>query len=109
MGDMALAVMPNAVLRLAIGFNLGETRAVELLYIVKIGRDEDDGHEQEPSKQNDSDHHKLHRWTARTLECANVIRPFRGDAKALCFLILQLPVKYDWRQKPAPHYGMVPV
>ena len=43
MGDMALAVMPNAVLRLAIGFNLGETRAVELLYIVKIGRDEDDG------------------------------------------------------------------
>ena len=46
MGDMALAVMPNAVLRLAIGFNLGETRAVELLYIVKIGRDEDDG----PSK-----------------------------------------------------------
>ena len=51
MGDMALAVMPNAVLRLAIGFNLGETRAVELLYIVKIGRDEDDGHEQEPSNK----------------------------------------------------------
>jgi len=78
--------MPNAVLRLAIGFNLGETRAVELLYIVKIGRDEDDGHEQEPSKQNDSDHHKLHRWTARALECANVIRPFRGAPRPFVFL-----------------------
>jgi hypothetical protein len=31
----------------------------------EIGSDQEDGCEGEPGKQNESDHHKLHRWIGR--------------------------------------------
>jgi hypothetical protein len=31
----------------------------------EIGSDEEDGCEGEPGKQNEADHHKLHRWIGR--------------------------------------------
>jgi hypothetical protein len=66
-----LAVMPNSVARLvfrAVVVVLGKVRAADLLQMVvfgEIGSDQEDGCEGEPGKQNESDHHKLHRWIGR--------------------------------------------
>jgi hypothetical protein len=74
-----LAVMPNSVARLAVVVVvLGKMRAADLLQMVmraadllqmvvfgEIGSDQEDGCEGEPGKQNESDHHKLHRWIGR--------------------------------------------
>ena len=66
-----LAVMPNSVARLvfpAVVVVLGKVRAADLLQMVvfgEIGSDQEDGCEGEIGKQNESDHHKLHRWIGR--------------------------------------------
>ena len=63
--------MPNSVARLvfrAVVVVLGKIRAGDLLQMVvfgEIGSDQEDGCEGEPSKQNEPDHHKLHRWIGR--------------------------------------------
>ena len=62
-----LAVMPNGVVRLVVVV-LGKVRAADLLQMMvfgEIGSDQEDGCEGEPRKQNESDHHKLHRWIGR--------------------------------------------
>ena len=68
---MVLAVMPNSVARLvfpAVVVVLGKVRAADLLQMVvfgEIGSDQEDGCEGKPGKQNESDHHKLHRSMGR--------------------------------------------
>jgi histidine kinase/GAF domain-containing protein len=68
---MVLAVMPNSVARLvfpAVVVVLGKVRAADLLQMVvfgEIGSDQEDGCEGKPGKQNESDHHKLHRLMGR--------------------------------------------
>ena len=63
--------MPNSVARLifrAVIVALGKMRAVDLLQMVvfgEIGSDQEDGCEGEIGKQNESDHHNLHRWIGR--------------------------------------------
>ena len=55
-----LAVMRN---RVAVRGGVGEMRVVDLLQMIALGEiscDEDDGSKQEPSKQDESDHDKLH-------------------------------------------------
>ena len=59
--------MPNSVARLVVVV-LGKVRAADLLQMVvfgEIGSDQEDGCEGEPSKQNETGHHKLHRWIGR--------------------------------------------
>ena len=59
--------MPNSVARLvfrAVAVVLGKVRAADLLQMVvfgEIGSDYEDGCEDKPGKQNESDHHKLPR------------------------------------------------
>ena len=63
--------MANSVTLLvfrAVAVVLGKVRAGDLLQMVvfgEIGSDQEDGCEGEPSKQNEPDHHKLHRWIGR--------------------------------------------
>jgi hypothetical protein len=63
--------MPNSVGRLVfrtVVVVLGKVRAADLLQMVvfgEIGSDQEDGCEGKPGKQNESDHHKLHRLMGR--------------------------------------------
>ena len=64
-----LAVMPTSMARLVFRAVLGKVRAADLLQMVvfgEIGSDQEDGCEGETGKQNESDHHKLHRWIGRS-------------------------------------------
>src|SRR6476620_1162996 len=91
--------MPKSVAHLvfrAVVVVLGKVRAADLLQMVvfgEIGRDQEDGGARAPGQQNESDHHKLHRWMDATscAKCEKPTRPLRGAAKAFCFLIV-LPV-----------------
>ena len=96
--------MPNSVTLLvfrAVAVALGKVRAADLRQMVvfgEIGSDQEDGCEGEPSKQNEPDHHKLHRWNWTRLDCTKSQGRFRGAAEAFCFLILQLSVSCEPRR-----------
>ena len=63
--------MPNSVARLvfrAVVVALGKVRVADLMQMVafgEIGSDQEDDCKGEPSKQDESDHHKLPRWIGR--------------------------------------------
>jgi hypothetical protein len=67
--------MPNSVARLvfrAVVAALGKVRVADLIQMVvfgEIGSDQENDCKGEPSKQDETDHHKLHCWRTR-LECA---------------------------------------
>ncbi len=96
--------MPNSVARLIFPavVALGKMRAADLLQMVvfgEIGSDQEDGCEGEPGKQNESDHHKLHRW----LECAKFESTNQGRFAALPRHF----VFVGFGRRPRPHVTIV--